>query len=79
MATFHMLQVLLDQDRTFQRASGQFAVGIAIDILRCGSLLLFHTDQHFRKQKAFQLLPRLPIFAHSDGAMQTQFTEPAMC
>lgn len=71
-----MLQMLLDQDRPFERASGQFAVGIAIGVLRCGPLLLFHADQHFREQEAFQLLPGLPIFAHPHGAVQSQLPEP---
>ena len=52
LTALDVLQVLLDQDRTFQRASGQFAVGIAFRILRCGPFFFFDADQHFCKQKA---------------------------
>ena len=67
-----MLQMFLDQNRTFKRASGEFALRIAICILRWGALLLFHANEHFREEETFELLPRLPIFADSHSPIEPQ-------
>lgn len=67
-----MLQVLLDQNRSFKCASGEFALGISICILWRRALLLLHADEHFREEEALELLPRLPVFADSHSAVEPQ-------
>ena len=66
-----MLQVFLDQDRPFKRASCEFALGVALGILGWGASLFFNANEHFRKEKAFELLPRESVFAHSNRAIKT--------
>ena len=66
----NMLQVLLDQNRSFKRASGEFALGISICILWRRALLLLHADEHFREEEALELLPRLAVFADSHSAVE---------
>ena len=67
-----MLQVFLDQNRSFKRASGEFALRVAICILWRSALLLFHANEHFREKEAFELLPRLAVFADSHSSIEPQ-------
>ena len=67
-----MLQMFLDQDRSFKRASGEFALRVAICILWGGPLFLLHANEHFREKEAFELLPRLPVFADSHSSIEPQ-------
>lgn len=73
-----MLQVLLDQNGSFKRASGEFALRIAICILWRGALFLFYANEHFREEEAFELLPRLPIFADSHSTIEPQAPKPIL-
>lgn len=69
-ARIDMLQMLLDQNRSFKRASCEFALGVAVGVLwRCASLL-FDANEHLGEKKTLKLLPRLPVFAHSNRAVK---------
>lgn len=65
-----MLQVLLDQNRSLKRASGKFALGIAVGILWRGALFLLDANEHLGEEEALELLPGLPVFAHSNGTVK---------
>ena len=67
-----MFQMLLDQDGSFKRAPGEFALGISICILWRRALLLLHADQHFCEEEALELLPRLAVFADSHSPVKAQ-------
>lgn len=40
-------------------------------------LLLLDADEHLCEKIAFQILPRLAVFAYADGTMKQQSAEPA--
>lgn len=65
-----MLQMLLDQNGSFKRASGELALGITIGILWRRAFLFLDANEHFGKEKALELLPRLSVFAHSNGTVK---------
>lgn len=64
-----MLQMLLNQNRSFKRASGEFALGVAVGVLWGGASLLFDANEHLREEETFELLPRLPVFADSHSTV----------
>jgi hypothetical protein len=67
-----LLQMSLDQDGALERALcshlGRFRGRLPL-VLR---LLLLYTDEHFGEEIAFQVLPRLAIFAYANSAMKQQ-------
>ena len=67
-----MLQVLLDQYGSLERAPRELALRIPICILWRSALLLFHTDQHFSEEEALELLPRLAVFADFHSPVKSQ-------
>ena len=73
-----MLQMLLNQNGSFKRASGEIALRIAIRILRWSTFLLFDANEHLGEKKALKLLPRLPVFAHSNCAIESELPEPIL-
>lgn len=65
-----MLEMLFNQNRPFKRAPCEFALRIALGVLRCGTSLLLDADKHLREKKALKLLPRLSVFSHSNRAIE---------
>lgn len=70
-----MLQMLLNQNRSFKRASREFALGVAVRILWGSASFLFDANEHLGEKKALEFLPRLPVFAHSDCAIESELPE----
>lgn len=58
-----MLQMLLNQNGSFKRASCEFALGVAVGVLWWGASLFFDADEHLGEEETFELLPGLSIFA----------------
>ena len=70
---FNLLQVLLNEDGTFQcDFSPRFWSVWSIPLLAVAgrSFLHFDTNKHLREQITFQLLPCLSVFTHSHISMQ---------
>lgn len=49
----HMFQMLFDEDRSLERTSGDFALGVTLYILRWRSFLFFYANEHFREKETF--------------------------
>lgn len=59
-----LIEVLLDEDGSFECAAGGLLGHAVLVPLPCeGYLLLLYANQHFSEQKAFQLLPGCLILA----------------
>lgn len=67
--------MLLDQDGPLERTLGELALLLLVGPLWCCTSLLLDTDEHVGKEEAFQLLPRLAISAHTNGAMKSKFAK----
>lgn len=67
----HMLQMFLNQNRSFERAPSEFALGVALGILWRSASLLLDANKHLGEEEALQFLPRLPVLANSNRAIKT--------
>lgn len=66
----NLLQMSLDQDGALERALCSHLGGFRGRLPLVLGLLLLYADEHFGEKVAFQVLPRLAIFAYADGAME---------
>ena len=65
-----LLQVSLDQDGALESALGSHLCRFRGRLPLVLGLLLLYTDEHFGEKIAFQVLPRLAIFAYADSTME---------
>ena len=70
--------MLLDQNGSLKRASCEFALRVAVGILRRSASFFFDANEHLGEEETFQFLPGLAIFADSNCTIESQFPESAI-